>query len=176
MMRGMERNVLVVDDETEVREALRRVLESDGYTVLDAPGGAEALQLLQSTPVELVISDNSMPGMSGVDLLKLVRVRHPQVMRIMLTGDQDPETPVRSINESEVYRFIRKPWNNRDLRTIIHFAFQVAQLEEDKRQLITLGRKQRDVRKKIASPEHDPVDLEAELILLAEAEAQLLED
>jgi response regulator RpfG family c-di-GMP phosphodiesterase len=93
----------------------------------------------------------------------------------MLTGDKDPETTVRSINESEVYRFIRKPWNNRDLRTIVHFAFEVARLQSENQQLIALGRRQRDMRKKLES-DADPVDIESELLLLAEAEAELLDD
>jgi response regulator RpfG family c-di-GMP phosphodiesterase len=121
-----------------------------------------------------VISDNMMPGMTGVDLLKLVRVRHPHVLRIMLTGDPDPEIPVRSINESEVYRFVRKPWNSWDLRTILHFAFEVIRLQEENAKLILLGVRQRKIRGKMASAD-DPVGLEAELELLAEAEAELLD-
>jgi DNA-binding NtrC family response regulator len=166
------RTVLVVDDEETVRAPLRRVLESEGHTVLEASDAETALKMLQETTVHLVISDNMMPGMSGVDLLKLVRVRHPQVLRMMLTGDPDPEIPVRSINESEVYRFIRKPWNAWDLRAILHFAFEVVRLQEENAQLIALGRRQRDVRKKLT--DEDPMDLEAELALLAEAESEIL--
>ena len=168
------RRLLVVDDEVEVRTALRHVLESDGYEIHEAEDGSTALALMQQQPFQVVISDHVMPGLSGIDFLKLVRVRQPDVVRIMLTGDKDPETTVRSINESEVYRFIRKPWNNRDLRTIVHFAFEVARLQEENRQLIELGRMQRNVRQKLVS-ETDPADIEAELLLLAEAEAQLLD-
>jgi DNA-binding NtrC family response regulator len=169
----MDRRLLIVDDEEEVRVALRQVLDADGYEIVEAGDGSTALTLLQSQPFHVVISDQIMPGLSGIDLLKLVRVRHPDVVRIMLTGDRDPETTLRSINESEVYRFIRKPWNNRDLRTIVHFAFEVARLQAENRRLIELGRKQRDVRKKMS--ESDPVDIEAELLLLAEEEADLLD-
>ena len=122
----------------------------------------------------MVISDQMMPGISGIDFLKLVRVRHPQAVRIMLTGDPNPETTLRSINESEVYRFIRKPWNNRDLRTIVHFAFEVARLQKENRQLTELGRKQREVRRKLQS-DTDPAGIESELLLLAESEADLLD-
>jgi DNA-binding NtrC family response regulator len=168
-----KRTILVVDDEDVVRAPLCRVLMSEGYSVLEAVDAGQALQILQEKKVHLLISDNMMPGMSGVDLLKLVRVRHPHVLRIMLTGDPDPEIPVRSINESEVYRFIRKPWNTWDLRTILHFAFEVIRLQEENAQLIGLGKKQREVRRKIET-EEDPVGLEAELALLAEAETELL--
>ena len=167
------KRLLVVDDEEEVRAALRQVLEADGYEISDAADGSAALTMLQMQPFEVVISDQIMPGMSGIDLLKLVRVRHPDVVRIMLTGDRDPETTLRSINESEVYRFVRKPWNNRDLRTIVHFAFEVARLQRENRRLTELGRKQREVRKKMSAS--DPVDLEAELLFLAEEEADLLD-
>src|SRR3954467_4103151 len=110
--------VLVVDDEEAVRAALQHVLGHHGYTVVTAGTAEQALELLGNGPVQVIISDLHMGGggLQGVDLLKVVRVRHPRVVRILLTGDQDPEVPVRSINESEVYRFIRKPWNNADLR------------------------------------------------------------
>jgi DNA-binding NtrC family response regulator len=155
--------VLVVDDEESVCLALGRVLEQQGYTVCKARSGEEALELLQRQPVEVIISDQLMPGLAGVDLLKIVRVRHPQVVRILLTGDKDPELPVRSINESEVYRFIRKPWNNADLRTIVSFAFEVARLEQEKQHLVTVLRTQR-------APKEDPAEVEAELLRLAEEE------
>src|SRR5438132_1904049 len=115
-----------------------------------------------------------MPEFTGNDFIMPIRFRHPEVVRIMITGDPAPETTLRSINESEVYRFIRKPWNNRDLRTIVYFAFEVARLQEENRQLIELGRKQRDVRRKLQS-DTDPANIESELLLLAESEADLLD-
>jgi len=89
-----------------------------------------------------VISDHNMPGMSGVEFLKLVRERHPHITRIMLTGDPDPQTIIRSINEGEVYRFIKKPWDNTMLRVTIYFAFETIQLEEENRRLIAALRRQ----------------------------------
>jgi response regulator RpfG family c-di-GMP phosphodiesterase len=90
------------------------------------------------------------------------------VLRVMLTADKDPEIVVRSINESEVYRFIRKPWSNQELRTIMHFAFRVIRLEDEKRKLIAMVREQR----KAFKEGRDPAGLEAELLLLAEDEAK----
>lgn len=169
MVAPPSRSVLVVDDEEAVRVSLRRVLEGAGYRVLAAESGEQGMAILQTAPIQLVISDNHMPGMPGIDFLKLVRVRYPHVVRIMLTGDPDPETPVRSINEGEVYRFLRKPWNNADLKTILHFAFEVIELEEERRQLIALVRKERRARE--TGTPLDPMDLEAELLLLAQEEA-----
>src|SRR5437868_4446423 len=160
------RTILVVDDELPVRLALTRVLGEAGYSVLGTDSGREALELFQQHPIDLVISDHYMPEMSGIDLLKLVRVRHPHVVRILLTGDKDPELAVRSINEAEVYRFIRKPWNNADLRTVVRLAFDVIVLEEEKRKLLEIVRRHRARR---SLGEATP-DAEAELLLLAEAD------
>jgi two-component system, probable response regulator PhcQ len=157
--------VLVVDDEEAVCAALKHVLVQHGHTVVTAASGEEALELLRTVPAQVIISDQHMAGggLQGVELLKVVRVRHPRVVRILLTGDQDPEVPVRSINESEVYRFIRKPWNNADLRTIVSFAFEVAALEQEKQELVTRMRIER-------APKEDPAGVEAELLRLAEGE------
>jgi two-component system NtrC family sensor kinase len=157
--------VLVVDDEQAVCAALQHVLSQHGYTVVTAGTAEEALELLRTVPAQVIISDQHMGGggLQGVDLLKVVRVRHPRVVRILLTGDQDPEVPVRSINESEVYRFIRKPWNNADLRTIVSFAFEVASLEQEKQELVTRMRNE-------LAPKEDPAGVEAELLRLAEDE------
>ena len=158
------RPVLIVDDELAVRRALGTVLENAGYTVFSAASGRAALDLLREKPVELVITDHHMPEMCGIDLLKLVRVRHPHVVRIILTADEQPETAVRSINESEVYRFIRKPWNDSDLRTIMHFAFETIRLEREKRRLLSLVRDERAARLLEGSAE-DPVGIERLLVV-----------
>ena len=136
------RTILVVDDEENVRRSLHQVLHREGYTVLVAEDAEKALDLLTKHKVHVLISDQNMPGLSGIDLLKLVGVRHPRVVRIMVTADRDPETVVRSINESEVYRFIRKPWDNIMLRVVVYFAFETIQLEEENRRLLQALRRQ----------------------------------
>jgi len=87
---------------------------------------------------------------------------------MMLTADQNPETVIRSINEGEVYRFIRKPWDNTSLKTMVHFAFEVILLEEENRQLLAIVRRQRAELRQV----RPTVDAEAEMIL---AEAELFE-
>ena len=141
-MRGKEKIVLVVDDEDSVRDSLKAVLEREGYTVLQASGGEEGLAMLKERPVHLVLSDHNMPGMTGLEFLKLVRERHPTVVRIMLTGDPDPQTIIRSVNEGEVYRFLKKPWDNTLLRVTVYFAFETVQLEDENRRLIAALRRQ----------------------------------
>jgi len=122
--------VLVVDDEESTRYALSRLLRADGYTVHVAANGQEALAILAAAPVHLVLSDHDMPGMTGVALLKEVRLRYPRVCRIMLTGNTDLDTVVQSINEGEIYRFIQKPWSNAQLKVTLHFAFETLMLEQ----------------------------------------------
>ena len=163
------RTILVVDDELAVRRALSLVLETAGYSVFSAESGRRALEILREEPIDLVLSDHHMPQMSGIDLLKLVRVRHPEVVRIILTADERPETTVRSINESEVYRFIRKPWNDPDLKTMMHFAFETIRLEREKRRLLSLMRDERAARLLEGTME-DPVGIERQLLELAEDE------
>jgi len=137
-----ERSILVVDDEESVRVSLSAVLEREGYKVLTAEGGEEGLRLLKDNPIQLVITDYNMPGMNGVEFLKLVRERNPSAMRMMLTGDPDPQIIIRSINEGEVYRFIKKPWDNTMLRVTVYFAFETVQLEHENRRLLSALRRQ----------------------------------
>ena len=144
MKSGKERNVLIVDDEESVREPISRLLEREGYRVHCANSGEAALEILKQVPIQLVISDQNMPGMSGIELLKLIRERHPQVLRIMLTAEADPRVIIRSINEGEVYRFIPKPWDNIMLRVVVYFAFETVQLEEENRRLRQTLRRQID--------------------------------
>ena len=140
-----QRSILLVDDEEAIRDAVSAVLAREGYTVLEAESGEEGLRVLKSSAVQLVISDHNMPGMSGIDFLKLVRERHPEVCRIMLTGDPDPQVIIRSINEGEVYRFIRKPWDNTMLRVTVYFAFETIQLQDENRRLLGALRRQTGV-------------------------------
>jgi DNA-binding NtrC family response regulator len=137
-----EKHILLVDDEDAVRSSLATVLEREGYRVHSADSGEEGLRILKEHPIQLVISDYSMPQMTGVEFLKLVRERYPHILRIMLTGDPNPEVIIRSINEGEVYRFIRKPWDNTMLRVTVYFAFETITLEEENRRLIAALRRQ----------------------------------
>ena len=121
------RTILVVDDEEQVRTALTRLLEREGYTVTSAEGPTEGLEILRQQPIKLVISDHNMPDMSGIEFFRLIRERHPHVCRIMLTGDPERETIIRAVNEGEVYRFLPKPWNNTTIRVTVYFAFEAIQ-------------------------------------------------
>lgn len=138
----MARTLLIVDDEENVRSALKRALRRESYEVFTASGPEEALELLQQQPVDLVVSDHLMPRMTGLELLKLVHDRYPGVGRIMLTGHADMETAIKAINESEIYRFLQKPWDDLELKVILHLAFEQIDLERENRRLLSALRRQ----------------------------------
>jgi two-component system response regulator HupR/HoxA len=111
-------SVLCVDDETQVLRALERTLDREPYQVLRACRGTEALDLLERFPIQVIIADQRMPGMSGSDLLAEVRRRWPLVGRILLTGYPGPDVMTRGL-EVETEFLLVKPWNENDLRRII---------------------------------------------------------
>lgn len=100
--------ILCVDDEPHNLDALRRTLRKE-YNVLTALNGVEGLELLEQHPVSLIISDQRMPQMTGVEFLEKSVDRHPEVIRIILTGFTDIEDLIGAINTGRVYRYITKP-------------------------------------------------------------------
>jgi response regulator RpfG family c-di-GMP phosphodiesterase/tRNA A-37 threonylcarbamoyl transferase component Bud32 len=117
--------VLFVDDEERVLNALRAIFKQT-YDVETALSGPQALEILQSKHVHLLVSDQRMPGMLGVEVLRKARDVSPATVRILLTGYSDLAAIVGSVNEGEVYRFINKPWNQGDLQVTVSEAVTIA--------------------------------------------------
>lgn len=137
----MQHTVLLVDDERNLLEALGRALRHEPYRILAATSGAEALQILAKTRVDVIVADEKMPGMSGTELLAKARRAYPDAMRIILTGQASLESAIRAINEGEVYRFLTKPCDHADLAiTIRHALQQKALMDETQRLLRTIRR------------------------------------
>ena len=101
--------VLFVDDEVAMTQGVRLMMRHQDFEVITANSAAEALELLEETAVDVVVSDQRMPGMNGSDFLSILRVSHPDVVRIMFSGEADFESAARAINEAEIYRFLIKP-------------------------------------------------------------------
>src|SRR3954451_17289189 len=116
--------VLFVDDEERILTALKTIFRSR-YHVLTAANGQEALDFIGKFKIPVIVSDQRMPGMQGVELLRRARELSPDSVRILLTGYSDLASIVGSINEGEVYRFISKPWDNQDLQLIISEAVEI---------------------------------------------------
>jgi response regulator RpfG family c-di-GMP phosphodiesterase len=134
--------VLLVDDEPSVLSALRRLFRSQGYRIEQCTGGADALALMQHTPVDLVVSDMRMPGMDGAAFLAQVRRLHPSVVRILLTGYADISATIAAINEGAIHRYIAKPWDDNDLVLVVSDALQRRHLEQENTRLLALSQAQ----------------------------------
>ncbi|MCW7541065.1 response regulator [Aquabacterium sp. A7-Y] len=117
--------LLFIDDEPAILAALRIVFRST-YQVVTTTDPGEALALLRQRDFDVVVSDQRMPRMQGVELLHEARSVSPHTTRILLTGYSDAEAMVGAINEGEVYRFAHKPWDNAQLKGLVDEAIEVA--------------------------------------------------
>ena len=117
--------VLFVDDEERILNALKALFRND-YEVSVAGNAEEALALLRKEPAPIVVSDQRMPGMTGVELLREVRKQWPHSVRLLLTGYSDLAAIVGSINDGEVFRFVKKPWDNEEIKGMLAEAATVA--------------------------------------------------
>jgi len=138
----MGHKVLFVDDEPRVLAALTRSLRKEPFEIVTANSAEEALRFMRSETVDVVVSDQQMPGMKGADFLALVSRKYPDTVRIMLTGQATMETAIRAINEGEIYRFLMKPCNEVDLAVTIRQALQQKELLAQSRRLLRTLRRQ----------------------------------
>ncbi|MBL8198597.1 MAG: response regulator [Chromatiales bacterium] len=128
--------VLLLDDEPNVTAGLKRALHSEPWKILTAATTGGAFDILSRESVDVVVSDERMPGMSGSQFLSAVRKKYPHTIRMILSGQADLEAAVRAINEGEVYRFLLKPCNPADLRITIRQAMEHKQLVELSKKLL----------------------------------------
>ena len=131
----MRYKILLVDDDKHIIKALKRALYKENYELLDANTAVQALKILADTMIDLVISDEMMPGMKGAEFLSLLSKAYPQTIRIMLTGHATLETAVRAINEGQIFRFLTKPWNDVDLAVTIRQALEHRTLIKENKRL-----------------------------------------
>src|SRR5262249_39680657 len=108
--------VLFVDDEVNILKALVRLFRSEPVRVFTASSAAGARARTAPEPIQVVVSDQRMPGTTGVRLLAQVRERRPEVVRILLTGHAEIGVAVDAINHGEIFRLLTKPWNDDELR------------------------------------------------------------
>jgi len=132
----LEQTVLLVDDDAHLLMSLRRALRAEPYALLLASSPTEALGILASRPIDVLITDHRMPGMSGVEFLSRVRAQFPHVVSMMLTGHADVSTAIRAINSGEVYRLFTKPCEAGTLALAIRQALQHKALVFQARRLL----------------------------------------
>lgn len=116
--------VLMVDDEVNILESMKRALHDAPFEVLTAGSGAQALEILEQSPVDVVVSDENMPQMTGSELLARISRHHPSTRRIILTGQANLEAAMRAINQGQVWKYLTKPVAVEDLAQAILEAIQ----------------------------------------------------
>lgn len=127
--------LLIVDDEADVVQSLRDLLRRE-YNVLGATHAREGLRLLREHPVHIVMSDQRMPDISGVEFLRTVQHDCPDAIRLLFTGYADIKAVIDAVNEGHVYRYISKPWDTDELITVLHQAGEQFDLLQERRQLL----------------------------------------
>jgi two-component system probable response regulator PhcQ len=134
--------VLVVDDDASVVEGLGVVLRGEPYTVLTATSARQALDLLERQSVDVIVTDETMPGMRGSELLALARKLRPETMRLVLTGQATLHSAIRSINEAAVHRYLIKPCPPAELKAAITEALQAKARQSVHARLVEAARQQ----------------------------------
>ena len=123
----MKKTILLVDDETDLREVLDISLSDTGYDVLTAENSTQALKILNDNDIPVVITDIKMPGIDGIELLRKIKSKNPETEVIMLTGHGDLELAIKSL-KNEATDFITKPINDDALEMALQRAFEKIQM------------------------------------------------
>ncbi len=130
-----KRTLLLVDDEPNIVSSLKRLMRRDGYQILTANSGAEGLDVLAANAVDVIVSDQRMPGMIGADFLRAAKELYPDTIRIMLSGYTELQSVTDAVNEGAIYKFLTKPWDDEQLRSHIAEAFRLKEIADENERL-----------------------------------------
>jgi two-component system response regulator HupR/HoxA len=118
-----KRTILFVDDEVRILQSLKWGMLDEPYNLLFAESGKKALELLEENEVHVIVTDMRMPEMSGLELLRIVKVKYPHIVRLVLSGYTQATTLLTAINQGEIFKFITKPWRmEKDFKSVIRQA------------------------------------------------------
>lgn len=120
----MADKVLLVDDEPHIIKALKHVLHNEPYEIMSAATAREAMALLKTEAIDVVVSDENMPDMTGAEFLAEARREYPETVGILLTGQPSLEVISRAVNQGEIFRFLTKPWEEDELISTIAQALR----------------------------------------------------
>lgn len=137
----MPQTVLLVDDEPNILNALVRNLRQEPYRVLTAGCASEAMDLMQQTPADVIVSDDEMPGVAGVEFLAQLRLLYPGTIRLMLTGQVSVGRTLQAINDGHVFRFLTKPCPAETLIEAVRHALEHKRLMDHGAEAIHLLRR-----------------------------------
>ena len=130
-----DHNLLIIDDEVDITKSLVRQFRRK-YNVISTTDASEALKIMEKEKIQVVLSDQRMPGMTGVDFFAQIKDKYPDALKLILTGYSDIEAVIGAINEGQVFRYVKKPWNPDELDTIIREAFEKYELITNNRKLM----------------------------------------
>lgn len=128
-------HILFVDDDPLLTRAFRRMFPAPAFEVRTAPDGEAALALLEAQAPDVLLADYQMPRMNGAQLLGQVRQRWPEVVRMLVTGQSDFRTAVDAVNQGEVFRILRKPWDDQEMRFSVRLALELRALARERAEL-----------------------------------------
>lgn len=129
------RTLLLVDDDDNIVSSLKRLLRKDGYHIVTADCGQQGLQRLAEYEVDVIISDQRMPGMTGVEFLRRTKELYPETIRMVLSGFTELRSVTDAINEGAIYKFLTKPWDDEHVRRHIQEAFHQKEMADDNKRL-----------------------------------------
>ncbi len=137
-----KKTVLLVDDDKHILRSLRRVLRKEDYELLTAESGQEGLAILEKHHAQVVMTDQRMPEMTGVEFLQKVKELYPATVKVVISGFAEISHIVESINQGEIYRFIGKPWNDDELRATLRQCMEHYEILRMNRELMERTRSQ----------------------------------
>ncbi|MFI5457700.1 MAG: ATP-binding protein [Isosphaerales bacterium] len=135
-MQPRRHTLLIVDDEPDVLDSLRHQFHRS-YRVLTCNAGTQAIEILRTDDVELILTDQRMPGMSGDQFLRQARQLKPDAIRMLFTGYADMQAVINAVNEGHIFRYILKPWDTVELEGIIRQGLEQYDLLAERRRLVT---------------------------------------
>lgn len=138
----MQRTVLLIDDEPHVLEGLKRALRKEGYRLVTAASATEAGFVVETDRVDLIVTDEQMPGITGTEFLARLQEKMPSIIGIVLTGQPTLQSALTAINRGNVYQYFTKPCNEVELAMAIRRAMEQKELLEKSQKLLDLAKRQ----------------------------------
>ncbi len=134
-MNSPDIHVLYVDDEKHNLTSFKATFRRE-FTIHVAESASLGLEIMKENNIQVVLSDQRMPNMTGVEFLSKLKNEYPDTIRILITGYSDIEAIIGAINQGQVYRYIAKPWDAQDLLLVIKQAYEIYSLRKENEQLI----------------------------------------
>jgi len=154
--------LLVVDDEPDVSDSINDLLRHE-FLVLKAKSAAEGARLMQENEVHIIMTDQRMPNVTGVELLKNVLHRHPHAVRVLFTGFADLDAIIEAINQGHIFKFLKKPWQPEELLAVVReAATEYDRLVDKDEEFVRLRAEVEQLRQRVSALEQEVARLHGE--------------